>query len=73
MTEQQYELHASAIATAIWEITTDNGRDLDADLWDSHAKNCQTAVNNSYTDGITVERWQALALAWIRPNAETAY
>lgn len=72
MTEQQYEMHASAIATAIWEITTGNGRDLDEYLGLSHSKNCQTAVNNTYTDNITVERWQALALAWLRPNADIA-
>jgi hypothetical protein len=65
MTEQQYETHFDAIATAIWEATTGNGRDLDESLWDSHMNNCQAAVNNSWTDDMSVEQWQAAALAWL--------
>ena|GEM_PF-1198863 len=62
MTEQQYEMNASAIATAIWEISTGNGRDLGRNDWDSHMQNCHAAVANSYTDNITVGAWHALAL-----------
>ena len=63
MTEQQYEMYAAAIATAIWEISTRNGRDLDEDLWDSHRVNCDAAVAGTYHEEITVDEWQAAALA----------
>ena len=62
MTEQQYETNASAIATAIWKISTGNGRDLARDDWDCHLQNCHAAVANTYTDGITVEAWHDAAL-----------
>jgi hypothetical protein len=65
MTEQQFETHFDAIATAIWEATTGSGRDIDESLWDSHMNNCQAAVNNSWTDDMSVEQWQAAALAWL--------
>jgi len=62
MTKQQYETTASAIATAIWKISTGNGRDLDHDDWNSHMQNCHAAVANSYTDGITRAAWHNAAL-----------
>ena len=65
MTEQQFETHFDAIATAIWESTTSNGHDIDESLWDSHMNNCQAAVNNSWTDDMDVEQWQSAALAWL--------
>ena len=65
MTEQQYETHFDAIAIAIWESTTDNGRDIDKSLWVSHMQNCQAAVNNSWHDDMSVEQWQAAALVWL--------
>ena len=66
MTEQQYEMNAAAIATAIWETSTSNGRDLDEELHDSHMQNCHAAVANSYTDGVTVKAWHAAALARVQ-------
>jgi len=66
MTEHQYEMNASAIATAIWEISTGNGRDLDHDDWNNHMQNCHAAVANTYTDGITREAWQAAALGIVQ-------
>jgi len=68
MTEQKYEMNASAIATAIWEISTGNGRDMDEELHDSHMQNCHAAVANSYTDDITVEAWHDAALALVEPT-----
>lgn len=65
MTEQQYEAAADAIARNIWEISTGNGRDLDDDLHDAHRANCDAAVANTYVDGISVDDWQAAALAKI--------
>ena len=62
MTNQQYEMNASAIATAIWEISTGNGRNLDADLHNDHMQNCHAAVANSYADNVTVAAWQSAAL-----------
>ena len=62
MTKQEYEMHASGIALAIWEISTGNGRNLDDDHHDSHMQNCHAAVANSYTEGVTVEAWQAAAM-----------
>ena len=66
MTEQQYEMNAAAIATAIWEISTGNGRDLDEELHDSHMQNCHAAVSNNYIDDITIDEWQADALAQVQ-------
>jgi hypothetical protein len=65
MTEQQFETYFDAIAIAIWEATTDNGRDIDESLLDSHMQNCQAAVNNSWHDDMNVEQWQSAALAWL--------
>ena len=62
MTEQQFEMNAAAIATAIWETSTGNGRKMDRDDWDSHMQNCHAAVANSYTDGIAQAAWHAAAL-----------
>jgi hypothetical protein len=50
MTEDQYEMNADAIATAIWEISTGNGRDLDEEWRFSHMQNCHDAVANTYLD-----------------------
>jgi len=69
MTEQQYEMNAAAIATAIWEISTGNGRDLDEELHDSHMQNCHAAVANTYIDDITIDQWQADALAQVQSAA----
>ena len=63
VTEHQYEMNAAAIATAIWEISTGNGRDLDRDDWGSHMQNCHAAVANSFTDGITQAAWHNAALS----------
>jgi len=63
MTEQQYEMNAAAIATAIWEISTGNGLDLDRNDWDSHMQNCHAAVANRFIDGITRAAWHNAALA----------
>ena len=63
--EQHYEAEAEAIALAIWEISTGNGRDIDRDEWDSHMQNCHAAVANTYVDGIDSRQWQAAALARI--------
>jgi len=63
MTEQEYEMQDAAIATAIWEISTGNGRDLDDDLHDNHMQNCQAAVANTYFDDIDIDAWQSAALA----------
>lgn len=65
MTEQEYENYADALARNIWEISTNNGRDIDEDLWDSHRANCDAAVANSYVDDISIDDWQAAALAKI--------
>jgi hypothetical protein len=62
MTEQQYEMNATAIATSIWKISTGNGHDLARDDWDCHLQNCHAAVANSYTDDITVGAWHNAAL-----------
>ena len=62
MTEQQYETTAAAIALAIWETSTGNGRDLAHDDWNSHLQNCHAAVANAYTDNITVGAWHNAAL-----------
>ena len=66
MTEQQYEMNAAAIATAIWEISTGNGRDLDEELHDSQMQNCHAVVANTYIDDITIDEWQADALAQVQ-------
>lgn len=58
-----YEQTAEAIATAIWEISTGNGRNLGRDDFDSHMQNCHAAVANSFTDDITEEEWHDAALA----------
>jgi len=58
--------YADAIAISIWEISTGNGRDLDRDLWDSHMQNCDTAVANTFYDGITQPEWHAAALARVQ-------
>jgi crotonobetainyl-CoA:carnitine CoA-transferase CaiB-like acyl-CoA transferase len=63
MTEQQFETVFDAITTALWEATTGNGRDIDAYMWDTHYKNCQSAVNNSYSDGMSVDEWHEAAIA----------
>ena len=65
-TEQQFEAEAETIAINVWEISTGNGRDLDDDLWDSHMQNCHAAVANAYIDDISVDDWQAAALAKIQ-------
>lgn len=62
MTEQEYEIYADAIARNIWEISTNNGANLDEDLWDSHRANCDAAVANTYVDDISVDDWQEAAL-----------
>lgn len=62
-----YEQNADAIATAIWEISTGNGRKIDRDDWDSHMQNCHAAVANTHVDGISVKDWHDAALA--RVNA----
>jgi hypothetical protein len=62
MTEQKYEMNASAIATSIWKISTGNGRDLARDDWDCHMQNCHAAVANTYTNNITVGAWHNAAL-----------
>jgi hypothetical protein len=64
-TEQQYEYEAEAIALAIWEISTENGRNLDEGDWSSHMQNCHAAVANTYFDGIDGKAWQDAALARI--------
>ena len=61
MTEQQYQSLADSIATAVWEITTGNGRIIDETQWDSHMANCGVAVANTYVDGISVEAWTIAA------------
>jgi hypothetical protein len=66
MTEQQFETNAAAIATAIWKISTGNGRDLPADDYHSHMQNCHAAVANSYTDGITPAAWHKAALGKVQ-------
>jgi hypothetical protein len=66
MTEQQYETSASAIATAIWKISTGNGHDLDLEDWNSHMQNCHAAVANAYVDGISIDDWQAAALVIVQ-------
>ena len=66
MTEQQYEMNAAAIATAIWKISTGNGRDLDEELHNDHMQNCHAAVANSYTDNVTVAAWHDAALARVQ-------
>lgn len=63
MTEQEYETNAASIATAIWETSTGNGRDLSDDLHDSHMQNCQAAVANTYHDDIDADDWHLAALA----------
>ena len=62
MTEQQYEMNAEAIALAIWEISTGNGRDLDEDMHESHMANCHAAAANTYQDDISVKDWHDAAL-----------
>lgn len=64
-----YEQTAEAIATAIWETSTQNGRKIDRDDWDEHMTDCHAAVANSYVEGIGVDEWKAAALA--RVDAET--
>jgi len=61
MTEQQYRALAESIATAVWEITTGNGRRIDETQWDSHMVNCNVAVVNTYVDEISVEAWTIAA------------
>ena len=57
-----YEMRADAIALAIWEIDTGNGRGLNRDEWDSHMQNCHAAVANTYIEGMTVSEWHTAAL-----------
>lgn len=57
-----YETRADAIAKAIWEISSDNGRGLDHDLWNDHMQNCHAAVANSYIDGMSDSEWHTAAL-----------
>ena len=57
-----YEMRADAIALAIWEIDTGNGRGLNRDEWDSHMENCHAAVANTYIEGITDSEWHTAAL-----------
>ena len=66
MTEQEYEMNSDAIAAAIWEISTGNGRDLHDELHHSHTQNCHAAVANTYIDDITIDEWQADALAQVQ-------
>ena len=70
MTEQEYELNAEEISRNIWAISTNDGLDLDEDLWDSHRANCDAAVANSYIDNINVDDWQIAALAIVSPAEE---
>jgi hypothetical protein len=65
-----YEMRADAIATAIWEISTNNGRGLDEDLWDSHRQNCQAAVANTYIDNISDKDWHDAALRKIKGSKQ---
>jgi hypothetical protein len=60
-----HDMKAEAIALAIWETSTNNGRNLDRDEWDCHMQNCHAAVANTYTDQITEAEWHAAALARI--------
>jgi len=63
MNRRPYEADADAIALAIWEQSTGNGRDLPRDQWDEHMQNCHATVANAYLDGMTVAAWHAAALA----------
>jgi hypothetical protein len=65
MTEQEYELNAEEISRNIWAISTNDGLNLDEDLWDSHRANCDAAVANSFFEGISIGDWQAAALSRI--------
>jgi hypothetical protein len=60
-----HDMKAEAIALAIWETSTNNGRKLDRDDWDSHMQNCHAAVANSYHENLTEAEWHAAALARI--------
>jgi hypothetical protein len=62
MSEDLYETTASAIALAIWEISTGNGHDLGHDDWDCHMQNCHAAVANAYVDDISIDDWHRIAL-----------
>lgn len=57
-----HEQTADAIARNIWEISTGNGRDVDADDWDSHREKCNAAVAETHTDEIDIDEWQRRAL-----------
>lgn len=68
-TEEQCEIESDAIATAIWEQSTGNGRDLDREMWGEHRTNCEAAVANTYRDGIDSDEWQSEALARVSGDA----
>lgn len=57
-----YEMRAEAIALAIWEIDTGKGHDLNRDELDSHMRNCEAAVANTYIEGMTDYEWHNAAL-----------
>lgn len=57
-----YETRLGANATAVWEIWTGNGRDMDIDDRNETGKQASDAVANTYVDGITDRNWQIAAL-----------
>lgn len=57
-----YETDRDAVTTAVWEIWTQNGLNMDFDDREETGKTASDAVANSYVDGISIVDWQAAAL-----------
>lgn len=47
----------SAVATAAWEIWTNNGNKMDEDDREQTGKSVLDAANNEYVDGISDKDW----------------
>lgn len=62
MTTFDYETAHGAVTTAVWEVWTKNGRNMDQDEREETGKSANDAVTNSYIDGISLKDWQAAAL-----------
>ena len=61
-----YETKSSSIATAVWEIWTKNGMEMDEDMQFQTRKSALDFVHNSWQDGITDRDWIVAALAGLR-------
>jgi hypothetical protein len=57
-----YEQRRDDVATAAWEIWTNNGLRLDEDEREQTGKSVNDAVANAYQDGVNDAQWLRLTL-----------